>query len=165
MIVMGNGVAVVLLVLVGVATLFALLSVILGLAAIIRINNSNGQLRGRGLAACALVLGLLWMMGLPLLFLVGGMTPSTVNSRMVVPMPAGTPVVIPPPANPIMVAPTPPRTRRRVQIGPAAETEKDTDVIEPVEYGTVKVEAATTPAPKASDPAPVPDPKAASQEF
>jgi len=162
----GNGFpAVMLLVLIGVATLFALLAMILGLAAIIRINNSKGELHGRGMAACALVLGLLWMMGLPLLFFVAGAAPATINSRVIAPAP------VPLTTSPLPVAPprvSGPRASRPSLSGPSlsgpsvsapsaanTDVEKDTDVIEPVERGMVP-----------AVPEPAPNPKTAtSQEF
>lgn len=51
---------------------FGLLPLILGIVALVRINRSNGTLRGRGLAVAAIVLGALVLLGSPVV-LVGGM--------------------------------------------------------------------------------------------
>ncbi|MHC4916197.1 MAG: hypothetical protein ACYTGB_11975, partial [Planctomycetota bacterium] len=56
----------VILLVIGGLILGALLALILGIVALLRINRSGGALRGRGLAIAAIVIGGLMLLGIPL---------------------------------------------------------------------------------------------------
>jgi hypothetical protein len=54
-----------------VLVLVGLAALITGIVALVRINRSEGRLRGRGFAIAAIAIGLVMLLGLPLLGLVG----------------------------------------------------------------------------------------------
>jgi uncharacterized membrane protein len=51
--------------------LCGLIALIAGIVALVRINRSEGKLRGKGFAVAAIVIGLLLMLGLPVFGVVG----------------------------------------------------------------------------------------------
>ena len=59
------------LLLIGGSILFGLVALIAGIVALVRINRSEGKLRGKGFAVAAIVIGLLMLLALPVFGVVG----------------------------------------------------------------------------------------------